>query len=234
MDSFFGIGIAELFFIAVLALIVLGPERLPSTLRQIAKWWGYARNLGRELTSQFGEEFKALEDLNPRKILNEMADEELAKELNLKPSATARTTTNKTTIKPASNTTTKSTAAKPATKPAPKSTTTTAKTTTAKSTPAKPSTAAKSPAEPAAESAETGAEPAKSTAETEPTILPDTLAEPAADSPAPASTTASDDASIAAAETPTVDKSPLTTAATSSNVQVNGGAANADPSENQA
>jgi Sec-independent protein translocase protein TatA len=30
MDSFFGIGIVELLVVAVIALIVLGPERLPS------------------------------------------------------------------------------------------------------------------------------------------------------------------------------------------------------------
>lgn len=114
MDNILGIGLAELFFIAVIALIVLGPERLPGTLRQIAKYWGYARNLGRELTSQFSEEFKALEDLNPRKILSEMADEELAKDLNIKNVATTKKPAAKTsagTAKPAA--TTKPAAGKP-------------------------------------------------------------------------------------------------------------------------
>jgi sec-independent protein translocase protein TatB len=136
MDSIFGIGLPELFFIAIIALIVLGPERLPGTLRQIAKSWGYVRNLGRELTSQFSEEFKALEDLDPRKILNELADEELAKDLNLK------TTPKKpaTTAKPATGAVAKSTTttAKPASTTA-KSTTTPA--TAKKTTPAKPATA---------------------------------------------------------------------------------------------
>lgn len=129
MDSIFGIGLPELFFIAILALIILGPERLPGTLREIAKAWGYIRNLGRELTEQFGDEFKALEDLNPRKILNEMADEELAKDLGLKKPGPAQK-------KPATTTPAKTTAAKttPA-KPTP------AKTTTAKTTPAKTATA---------------------------------------------------------------------------------------------
>ncbi len=132
MDSFFGIGLPELFFIAVLALIFLGPERLPSTLRQIAKAWGYMRNLGRELTSQFSEEFKALEDLNPRKILNEMADEEMAKDLGIKQ------------------------ANKPAAKPAAKTTTPAAKTTTtktaAKTTAAKTATTVAKPGEDSASS----------------------------------------------------------------------------------
>ena len=33
MDSFFGIGMMELFFIALIALIVLGPERMPGDPR---------------------------------------------------------------------------------------------------------------------------------------------------------------------------------------------------------
>jgi sec-independent protein translocase protein TatB len=166
MDNIFGIGLPELMFIAILALIILGPERLPSTLRQIAKYWGYARNLGRELTSQFSEEFKALEDLNPRKILNEMADEELAKDLNLnlvkKPAAKTSTPPKPT---PAKATTT-------TTKPAPKTTTTstTANKSTTPKTPSKPAT----PAKPAtgSESDQLAAEPATDNA-----ILPPQPAE---------------------------------------------------------
>jgi Tat protein translocase TatB subunit len=130
MDNILGIGLPELFFIAIIALIILGPERLPGTLRQIAKYWGYARNLGRELTSQFSEEFKALEDLNPRKILNEMADEELAKDLNIKNVATTKKPAPKTTTSAAKSTT----ATKPATstnKPAGATKSSTAKSPTA-------------------------------------------------------------------------------------------------------
>ena len=72
--SFFGIGLPELLFIVVIALIVLGPERLPSTMREIAKMWGYVRNLSRELTSQFGDELKALDDINPQKLMREMVE----------------------------------------------------------------------------------------------------------------------------------------------------------------
>jgi sec-independent protein translocase protein TatB len=131
MDSIFGIGLPELFFIAILSLIILGPERLPGTLRQVAKGWGYLRNLGRELTSQFSEEFKDLQDLNPRKLLNDLADEELAKDLKtLNENTGKKTTTAKavsTTTKPASAATAKATTTKAstatgaakATKPAP-------------------------------------------------------------------------------------------------------------------
>ncbi|GIV78905.1 MAG: hypothetical protein KatS3mg050_3299 [Litorilinea sp.] len=75
MDSFFGIGITELFFIAILALIFLGPERLPGTIREVMKWLRYIRNLSQELSSQFSEEFKALEDVNPQRILKELGDQ---------------------------------------------------------------------------------------------------------------------------------------------------------------
>jgi sec-independent protein translocase protein TatB len=198
MDNFLGIGLPELFFIAVIALIILGPERLPSTLRQVAKAWGYVRNLGRELTSQFSDEFKALEDLDPRKILNEMADEELAKDLNIKlpgkkPTATTKPTTNavaKSTATPAkaTTTTTKSTTSTTSTS----TTSTGAKKTTSK--PATPKPAATNPetsTEAAATNAEspvldtTGATPAEPGAPepqdgAEPTILPPKPAAPEA------------------------------------------------------
>jgi len=160
MDSIFGIGLPELFFIAVIALVVLGPERLPGTLRELAKYWGYLRNLSRELTSQFSEEFKALEELNPRKLLNELADEELAKDLNLKTTKPA---------KPATTTTAaKSTTPKPAT-------------TANKTTTAKPVTAAKPAAKPATTT------PAK--AAEKPTEQASASAEPTAEAPAPAEST---------------------------------------------
>jgi len=99
--SFFGIGLPELIFIAIIALIVLGPERLPSTLREIAKVWGYVRNLTRELTSQFGDELKALDDINPQKLMREMvnsAEEEARKVMNgANPVAATKVTTTVTT-----------------------------------------------------------------------------------------------------------------------------------------
>ena len=75
MDSFFGIGIAELFFIALIALIVLGPERLPGAIREVSKYARYFRNLSGELTSQFSEEMKAFDDINPHKLMKELTGE---------------------------------------------------------------------------------------------------------------------------------------------------------------
>jgi sec-independent protein translocase protein TatB len=74
MDSFFGIGVFELFLIAVIALVVLGPERLPGAMRTLAGYARQIRNMGSDLTSQFSEEIKMLEEMDPRRIVNEVLD----------------------------------------------------------------------------------------------------------------------------------------------------------------
>ncbi len=108
MDSFLGIGIAELFFIAILALVILGPERLPGALREVAKVIRYVRNLTSELTNQFGDEMKAFDDLNPQKILNEVLEDPEEKKKAAAKAAAAKAAA----AKPAAKTTP---AAKPAT-----------------------------------------------------------------------------------------------------------------------
>jgi len=125
MDGFFGIGIQELVLIAIVALIVLGPERLPATFREIAKFIRYVRNLTNEFTAQFGDDFKALEDLDPRRMLQREIESIDAEETKpaAKP-APAKTTTTKTTATPKSTTTT---TPKPAASTTAKSTTSTAK-----------------------------------------------------------------------------------------------------------
>ena len=75
MNSIFGIGPLELFFIAILALVILGPERLPGVIREGAKYFRMLRNMSGELTSQFSEELKALDEINPQKIMNEMMED---------------------------------------------------------------------------------------------------------------------------------------------------------------
>jgi sec-independent protein translocase protein TatB len=74
MDGIFGIGPLELFFIAVIALIVLGPERLPHVLREAAKTIRKVREVTGEFTNQFSDELQALDEINPRKILSDMVD----------------------------------------------------------------------------------------------------------------------------------------------------------------
>ncbi|MEZ4619960.1 MAG: Sec-independent protein translocase protein TatB [Caldilineaceae bacterium] len=114
MDGIFGIGFGELVMIAIVALIVLGPERLPGALREVAKFIRQVRNLSQEFTSQFGDEFKALEDLNPRRLLQEAIDnideEEKATTKKGTPASTAAKST--TAAKKPATTTTKPAAAK--------------------------------------------------------------------------------------------------------------------------
>jgi Tat protein translocase TatB subunit len=125
MDSFFGIGFAELFFIAIIALIVLGPERLPGAIREVAKHVRYFRNLSGELMKQFSKEMEGLEDLHPQNLLKEFTEDPKAAKsktaATTKPASTTATKPKPTTTKPASTTTTKpaTTTAKPTTtKPA--------------------------------------------------------------------------------------------------------------------
>ena len=128
MDSFFGIGIGELFFIAVIALIVLGPERLPSAIRSVAKFFREVRKMINELSAGFGDELKTLEDLNPQKLLRELTEDPEEEKAAAKPAAKTTTPAKPTTPKPATpKTTTPNAQAKPA---------------TSTTTPAKPSAAA--------------------------------------------------------------------------------------------
>lgn len=74
MDSFFGIGLFELFLIAVIALVVLGPERLPGAMRTLADYMRQIRAMSSEFTSQFSEEIKMLEEMNPRRMVSDVLD----------------------------------------------------------------------------------------------------------------------------------------------------------------
>lgn len=74
MDGIFGIGPLELILIAILALIVLGPERLPEVMREVAKVMRQLRQVGNELTSQFSNELRTLDEINPRKLINDITD----------------------------------------------------------------------------------------------------------------------------------------------------------------
>ena len=124
MDGFFGIGLPELFMIGVIALIVLGPERLPGTIREVAKFIKQVRAIGSDLMAQFGDEFKDLQDLDPRRIINEMTDptkpddkkatvaKPPAKPTTPTPAKNTTATTTTSIAKPAASTTTATTAAK--------------------------------------------------------------------------------------------------------------------------
>jgi sec-independent protein translocase protein TatB len=116
MESFFGIGILELFFIAILALIIMGPERLPGVMREGANYIRKLRQMGNELTSQFSDELNALDELNPKRIFNEMTDPNRPDpNAKTKPAPTKTPPPAKPAVKPASTAPAKTAATKPAT-----------------------------------------------------------------------------------------------------------------------
>lgn len=79
----FGIGFAELAVIAFVAILVLGPDKLPDLARQAARMVHQLRNLANnardELRNELGPEYAELElrDLDPRRIITKQIQEAL-------------------------------------------------------------------------------------------------------------------------------------------------------------
>ncbi|PSF08253.1 twin-arginine translocase subunit TatB [Marinobacter fuscus] len=57
----FDIGFLELLICGVIALLVLGPERLPTAARAAGRWMGAARRLVGQFTSELDRQLKAEE-----------------------------------------------------------------------------------------------------------------------------------------------------------------------------
>lgn len=57
----FEIGIWELVLIMVIALIVIGPERLPEVARNVGRWVGKARGMVRSVKAEIDRELAAEE-----------------------------------------------------------------------------------------------------------------------------------------------------------------------------
>ncbi|PIE25213.1 MAG: twin-arginine translocase subunit TatB [Neptuniibacter caesariensis] len=74
----FDIGFAELLIVAVVALIVLGPDKLPAAVRTVGMWVGRIRRTVTAIQSEISEELK-IEELKRTTAINK---EELEKELN--------------------------------------------------------------------------------------------------------------------------------------------------------
>ena len=55
----FDIGFSEILVIFVLALIVLGPEKLPRVVREVGRWVGRARAMARQFQEQLEDEVDA-------------------------------------------------------------------------------------------------------------------------------------------------------------------------------
>ncbi|MHA7003059.1 Sec-independent protein translocase protein TatB [Aeromonas schubertii] len=69
----FDIGFWELIVIAVVALVVLGPERLPEAVRTLAKWVKLVRNTANAVKMELSEELRIQElhnDLKKAEKLN--------------------------------------------------------------------------------------------------------------------------------------------------------------------
>ena len=75
----FDIGFGELFLCFVVALIVLGPERLPKVARTAGRWTGQARAYMRNLSSELERETHAADLKKQLDEANRLAREQFAK-----------------------------------------------------------------------------------------------------------------------------------------------------------
>jgi sec-independent protein translocase protein TatB len=94
---FFDIGAGEILGLAILGMILVGPERLPKMAVEAAQWVKKARGLATKATAELRENlgpgFEDLQpkDLNPKtfvkKQISELLDEETPKPKVRKPTA---------------------------------------------------------------------------------------------------------------------------------------------------
>jgi sec-independent protein translocase protein TatB len=63
----FEVGFTEIILILGIALLVLGPEKLPKLANQVGRWAGRARSMARQLRQQLDEEVEIIgkEDFGP-------------------------------------------------------------------------------------------------------------------------------------------------------------------------
>jgi sec-independent protein translocase protein TatB len=61
------VGFSEILLTSAIALIVLGPERLPKVARQVGNWMGRARAMARQLSEQLEREVSAEELMKTNK-----------------------------------------------------------------------------------------------------------------------------------------------------------------------
>src|SRR5215813_1430116 len=66
-DRMLDFGFSEVVLTSLVALVVLGPEKLPKVARQVGNWMGRARHMARQLTEQLEREVSAEELLRESK-----------------------------------------------------------------------------------------------------------------------------------------------------------------------
>jgi sec-independent protein translocase protein TatB len=81
-------GFSEVLLTSAIALVVLGPERLPKVARQVGNWMGRARLMARQLSEQLEREVNAEELLKQQLDLKKHLDLQLDKPV-LPPAAIA-------------------------------------------------------------------------------------------------------------------------------------------------
>lgn len=70
----FEVGFSELLLICVIALIVLGPQRLPKLAAQVGRWMGRARAMARQFHDQLEDEARAVEFNLDKEVAPRAAD----------------------------------------------------------------------------------------------------------------------------------------------------------------
>lgn len=65
----FDVGFTELMLIGLIALLVLGPERLPPLVRSTGRWLGRAQRMVREMKTQFENDSSVRELTQLKQVL---------------------------------------------------------------------------------------------------------------------------------------------------------------------
>ena len=70
----FDVGFSEVVIIAIIALVILGPERLPKVARTLGFWVGKARRMVADVKSDIDREMRESELAELRKLGDEISD----------------------------------------------------------------------------------------------------------------------------------------------------------------
>jgi Sec-independent protein translocase protein TatA len=94
MDSFFGIGLAELIVILVLAGLVMGPQHIRRVARTLGRITAQLQNISREFTRQLNAELDSLDTEDVKGAVQDVKElqrqvQELRRELAAMPRALA-------------------------------------------------------------------------------------------------------------------------------------------------